>query len=153
VRGVVVLDPVSDLAGRIAPGMKVSLGEHRSQKTVVRLIPHGRRYLLELKGIASREDAEPLRDTEVRVRLKDVGPIPPNTYFRWQIIGLTVVEEDGTVLGTIADVLDTGANDVYEVERQEGRRLLLPAIDSVIRQIDLEAGVVHVHLLPGLADL
>lgn len=151
-RGAVVLESETDLLARVGPETKVFLGERKLPATVRRLIPHGRRYLMELEGVDTREKAEDLREAAVRVRLEDIGDLPPNTYFRWQIVGLKAVEEDGTELGTVVEVLETGANDVYEVERAGGGRLLLPAIDSVVREIDLDGGILRVRLLPGLDD-
>ncbi|HSR48899.1 MAG TPA: ribosome maturation factor RimM [Anaerolineales bacterium] len=153
VRGMVVLHPESDLVDRLVPGMTIYVGEDRTPRTVRRFQAHGRRYLLELEGGDAREDAERLRDAIVRVRVDDIGGLPPNTFFRWQIVGLRVVEENGTLVGTVVEVLETGANDVYEVERPDGRRVLLPAVRSVIREVDLDAGELTVYLLPGLDEL
>lgn len=152
-RGTVVLDPESGLVDRVRPGTTVFVGEARTPAKVRRLYAHGDRYLLDLEGVAGREAAEGLRDHIVLVRVDDIGGLPPNTFFRWQIIGLRVEEEDGTLVGSVADVRETGANDVYEVERPDGRRVLLPAVRSVIRKVDLEAGVMTVHMLPGLDAL
>jgi 16S rRNA processing protein RimM len=79
-----------------------------------------------------------------------VPALAPDTYFHWQILGLTVVTEDGQVLGQVAEILETGANDVYLVRGE--REILLPATSEVVRQIDPVAGRMVVHLLPGLAD-
>ena len=69
------------------------------------------------------------------------------------LIGLKVQEEDGTELGTVKDVIETGANDVYEVEMADGRSLLLPAIKQCILNVDVENGMMQVHVLEGLLDL
>jgi 16S rRNA processing protein RimM len=83
---------------------------------------------------------------------EDLGPLPEGVYFRWQIIGLRAVTDEGTDLGEIVEVLSTGANDVYEVLQADGKRVLLPAISSVVLEIDLEHELARVHLLPGLID-
>ena len=69
------------------------------------------------------------------------------------LIGLKVQDEDGTELGTVKDVIETGANDVYEVEMADGRSLLLPAIKQCILNVDVENGMMQVHVLEGLLDL
>jgi len=61
-----------------------------------------------------------------------------------------VIGDDGQYLGQLIQILDTGANDVYVVRPERGLEILLPAIQDVIRKIDLEAGEMHVHVLPGL---
>ena len=64
-----------------------------------------------------------------------------------------MTEEDGRVLGTLTDVIQTGANDVYVVKMENGKEILLPAIRQCILHVDVEAGQMQVHLLPGLLDL
>jgi 16S rRNA processing protein RimM len=63
---------------------------------------------------------------------------------------LQVVDENGRPLGRLKQILETGANDVYIVQPEQGKEILLPAIDSVLRSIDLAQGQIIVHLLPGL---
>ena len=69
------------------------------------------------------------------------------------LIGLTVITDEGETLGKLKDVLQTGANDVYIVEQPSGKEVLIPAIKPCILTIDLEAGEMKVHLLEGLLDL
>jgi 16S rRNA processing protein RimM len=151
-RGQVIVEPASELIERVRPGQAVRLGETGRKSRVVSLQPHGTRYLMSLEGYGTREAAEVLRGELIQCPLDDLGPLPDGVFFRWQIVGLRAVTEDGTELGEIVEVLSTGANDVYEVLQADGRRVLLPAISSVIREIDLEHGLVRIHLLPGLID-
>jgi len=151
-RGQVVVDPESEVMGRLTPGHVVHLGPHRRKVRLLSLQPHQGRYLISLEGVGDRMAAESLRDDQIECRLEDIAPLPPGMYFRWQIVGLRAVADDGRELGEIAEVFATGANDVYEVRQPDGPPLLLPAISSVVKEIDLERGVVRVHLLPGLID-
>lgn len=73
-----------------------------------------------------------------------------NENFIADLIGMTVYEEDGSCLGTLTDVLQTGANDVYVVELNDGREVLIPAIRQCILEVDVEAATMKVHLLEGL---
>lgn len=73
-----------------------------------------------------------------------------NENFIADLIGMTVYEEDGTRLGTLTDVLQTGANDVYAVEMEDGREVLIPAIRQCILDVNVEEAVMKVHLLEGL---
>lgn len=151
-RGQVVVEPVSDWIDRVRPGQGVLLGESGRPGRVISLQQHGTRYLLTLEGCGSREAAESLRGEVIQCPMEDLGPLPDGVYFRWQIVGLRAVTDEGTDLGEIIEVFSTGANDVYEVQQADGRRVLLPAISSVIREIDLDHGLARVHLLPGLID-
>ena len=152
VRGQVIVEPLSDLMGRARPGHAVRLGSTGRTLRLLSLQRHQSRYLVALEGVETREAAESLRGQPMEFRAEDLGPLPEGVYFRWQIVGLRAVTEDGSALGEIVEVLGTGANDVYEVRRLDGSRVLLPAISSVVREIDLEHGLVRVHLLPGLID-
>ncbi len=80
-------------------------------------------------------------------------PLEKNEYYQADLIGLSVVTEDGKELGTLTDVLETGANDVYEITLQDKRRVLFPAIRDCIKDVDLETGRVTVHVMEGLLDL
>ena len=152
VRGQVIVDPVPDLIERVRPGQVVYLGEHGRESRVVSLQPHQARYLVSLEGCRTRESAEALRGEVVACPFEDLGPLPEGTFFRWQIVGLRAVTEDGNDLGEVIEVFSTGANDVYEVQQADGRRVLLPAISSVVREVDLDGGLIRIHLLPGLID-
>lgn len=105
--------------------------------------------LLRLERVATRNAAEALRGARVLIRTSDLPDLPPGEYYTYQLIGLRVVRESGEALGELSEVLRTGSNDVYVVKTADGE-LLLPAIESVIRGIDLEAGTMTVIVPPGL---
>jgi 16S rRNA processing protein RimM len=75
-----------------------------------------------------------------------------NEYFIADLIGLSVYDEDEQLLGTLSDVLQTGANDVYVVELAGGKEVLIPAIKQCILDVDIEGGRMRVHLLEGLLE-
>lgn len=77
----------------------------------------------------------------------------PGEYFICDLIGMKVVTDDGMELGKLTDVYETGANNVYEVTNDENRQVLIPVIDQCIVSHDCDAGVITVHLLPGLLDI
>ena len=84
-----------------------------------------------------------------RVALEDAVPLPRGRVYLYQLIGLRVKTTDGATLGTLVDVLDTRANDVYIVH-DGSREILLPAIPEVIKEINLERGEMIVELMDGL---
>lgn len=109
----------------------------------------GAQLVLQLAGIEDRDAAAALRDWLVQVPENEAWKLPKGQYYWHQIIGLAVRTTDGRHLGTVADILETGANDVYVVAR-EGDELLLPAIKDVVRSISPEDGEIVVELLPGM---
>ena len=82
----------------------------------------------------------------------DAVRLRKDEYFIADLIGLAVQDEDGTEIGTLKDVMETGANDVYVIALADGRELLLPAIRQCVLEVDVEAGFVRIHILDGLLD-
>ncbi len=73
-------------------------------------------------------------------------------YFIADLIGMRVTDEEASLAGEIKNVIETGANDVYEIELDDSRMLLLPAIKECVRDVDVEGGLMKIHILPGLLD-
>ena len=109
--------------------------------------------ILKFKGLDNINDIEKYRQKSLYVTRKNAVHLQRDEYFIADLIGLKVQDEDGTELGTVKDVIETGANDVYEVEMADGRSLLLPAIKQCILNVDVENGMMQVHVLEGLLDL
>ena len=110
---------------------------------------HKKNLLLKLSGVTTRTQAESLRNLFVQVPIDEATPLPEGTYYLYQLIGLEVVTTATQILGTLVNVLETGANDVYVIKSGD-QEILLPAIDEVIKSIDLENKRVTVELIDGL---
>ena len=109
--------------------------------------------ILKFKGLDNINDIEQYRQKSLYVTRKNAVRLQRDEYFIADLIGLKVQDEDGKELGTVKDVIETGANDVYEVEMADGKSLLLPAIKQCILNVDVENGTMQVHVLEGLLDL
>lgn len=109
--------------------------------------------ILKFKGLDNINDIEKYRQKSLYVTRKNAVHLQRDEYFIADLIGLKVQDEDGKELGTVKDVIETGANDVYEVEMADGKSLLLPAIKQCILNVDVENGTMQVHVLEGLLDL
>jgi len=107
--------------------------------------------LLKLRGCDDRTSAERLRDMEVQIPLVEAMPLGPGEYYVYQIEGLAVWTEDGEPLGIIEEVLFTASNHVYVTQGPHGE-VLIPALEGVVREVDLESGCMVVRLPPGLLD-
>ena len=108
--------------------------------------------ILSLEEIADRNQAELLRQAELYITRDQAAPCGENENFITDLIGLRVVDENKEELGKCTDVFQTGANDVYEIELLDGRKVLFPAIPSCILDVDLEKGIMTVHVMAGLID-
>lgn len=147
----------TDFPDRFAPGVILLLGAELSEVTVKSARMHKQTLLLRLEGIVGREEAEQLRGTWLFVSEEDAVQLEEDAYWVHDIIGMDVQTEAGEPLGVIREVLFTGANQVYVVEPlglvNGGKEVLLPAITDVVRQVDLDARRMTVHLLPGLLEV
>lgn len=103
----------------------------------------------ELKDI---NEAEPFKNSVLYADRDELGELPDGVHYIVDLIGLDVVNEEGEKIGVLADVFNTGANDIYDVKREGKKNLLLPVIDDVVRSIDIENGVITVHVMEGLDD-
>lgn len=96
--------------------------------------------ILAIEGVTTRDEAEALRGRVVRIGHDQAAPLGEDEYYHFQLIGLTAVDEAGTVLGEVVEILETGANDVYVVRAPDGDELLFPALKDVVLDIDLNEG-------------
>ena len=82
-----------------------------------------------------------------------LGELPEGVYYIADLIGIDVFDEEGHKIGVIADVFNTGANDIYDVKREGQKNLLLPVIDDVVLDVDIENKKVIVHIMEGLDEI
>lgn len=113
--------------------------------------PDQDQWILKLSGLTGRTAAESFRGELIEAADNDVLRDDDESYFVHELIGLRVVTEDGRDLGTVVEVITTGANDVY-VAAGEGGEVLVPAIGEVVQRIDVSAGVIAITPLPGMLD-
>ena len=106
--------------------------------------------ILKLKGVDTAEAAQAMRNTVLYVDRDDLK-LPKGSYFIADLIGLECVTEEGEVLGKLTDVLETGANDVYEITRGD-KKFYIPAIPSVVLNTDIDGGKMTVYPMEGLFD-
>lgn len=107
-------------------------------------------FYLKLKGFDNINDVEKFKGWDLKVSGEDRVPLEEGEYYVRDIVGCSVVTEEGEELGKIADILSPGANDVWVVKRSKGKELLLPVIDEVVLDVDVAGKVVKVRLMEGL---
>ena len=150
IKGEVLMSVLTDFPERIQPGIVVLMGEEYEPVTIKHIRHHNRGLIIALKEYPAREDVEHLNNRGVFVRAADRPPLPEGEYYLHELIGMAVVTDEGQDLGVLADMIETGANNVYVVRPEEGKDILLPAIDDVILAVDTKKRVIKVHLLEGL---
>ena len=154
VRGEVKVYPTTDDPNRFKKLKKVVLDTGREYLDLeisgVKFFKN--QVILKFKGIDNINDIEKYKGKDLLVHREDAVALEENENYVADLIDLKVVTDDGKVLGYLTEVMETGANDVYIVETEDGQELLLPAIRECILDVDLEEEVMTVHILPGLFD-
>jgi 16S rRNA processing protein RimM len=127
---------------------RLYLGDETTPRTVLGVRLHAGNALMRVQGISTPETVERFRGTPLRIRGADARPLAANEYFLYQMIGLEVFDEGGNRLGRVADLMETGANDVLVVAPEDGGAdILLPSHPDVIVAMDPAAGRVVVRPL------
>jgi 16S rRNA processing protein RimM len=149
-RGEIIMDLHTDFPERLQSGRKLWVGEDHRPVDLAGARPHAKGMLVKFKGVESPEEAGMLRNQWVYVRASDVPRLPEGKLYQHELYGFDVVDEHGEPLGQLVEILETGANDVYIVRREDGTEILLPAIPSVILEINAPRRLMRVHVLEGL---
>ena len=148
--GEIIMDLHTDFPERMKSGRKLFIGEEHKPMTLTSVRPHQSGLLVKFKNVETPEDAGMFRNQWVFVKKADAPPLPAGTIYQHELIGFSVVDENDNPLGELVDILETGANDVYVVRDDSGKEILLPAIPSVILDLQPARHFIRVHLLDGL---
>lgn len=150
IRGHVKVTPLTSNPERFVPGATL-LVQGIPRKVLDVQSPRG--YpCVRFRGFENRTAAESLAGTLIEIPESELPELPEGEYYVHDLVGLDVRTTTGETLGRLAEVLRTGANDVYVVRREGARDVLLPAIEDVVRAVDLDERVMTVELLEGLLD-
>ena len=154
IRGEVKVFPTTDDVRRFKRLKEVILDTGKEKKTLeIESVKFFKQFaILKFKGFDDINEVERFRQKSLYVTRKNAVRLNRDEYFIADLIGLSVLDEEGKTLGTVKDVMETGANDVYIIDMTDGRELLLPAIKQCILQVDVENGFMKVHVLDGLLD-
>lgn len=152
IRGEVKVKPFTDDINRFDDLEKVYVKTRKEVKLykVENARYHKNMVLLKLEGINNPEDAELLKNAFLEIDREDAIPLEEGTYFIADLIGLEVYTDEGKLLGKVDDIYNAGANDIYVVKDELGKQVLLPGIDEVIKDVDLDSERIIIHLIPGL---
>ena len=149
-QGEMIMDLHTDFPERMKRGRKLFVGENYQPMTLTSVRPYSSGLLVKFKDVETPEDAGKFRNQWVYVETKDAPPLPEGQIYQHELFGFQVVDEHENLLGELVEILETGANDVYIVKDESGKEILLPAIPSVILELDPVRRLMRVHLLEGL---
>ena len=138
IRGELRVIPLTDFPERFAALREVMVGDELLHIESVK--PQGRNFLMRFREYTVREDAQRLTGRLLTVARAEAAPLDEGEYYVFDIVGLTVYDEEDNELGTVENVLRTGSSDVYAVRSEDGREILIPALRAVVREIDVPGG-------------
>ena len=152
IKGMVKVKPFTDDIRRFdeLKTVYVEKNNNQTEYEIEEVKYHKDMVLIKFKGIDKVEQAEMLRNSYLTVSRDSVEKLEEGRYYIVDLLGLEVYTDEQVLLGTLEDIFNTGSNDIYVVKNKEGKQILLPAIQDVIKQIDMENKKIIVHLLPGL---
>ena len=147
-RGHVKVKPLTSLPQRFSPEAVLYL--HGRSVRVLQVRESGRGLLVKLDSVNDRSQAEALRGEFFTVPRTDLKPLPSGSFYHFQIIGIGTWTEGGDYLGEVTEILSTGANDVYVVQEEGKKEVLVPALHSVILEVSPDNNRMVVCLPVGL---
>ena len=154
--GVLKVFSYAESTARYTSGMPLHLKDSHGNGFVLKVIwakPHSKTILLSLEGIKNRDQAQELVGSELFIEKAALDVLEEGTYYWTDLLGLSVYGMAGDYLGEVSSIVQTGSNDVYVVKRMDGtteKEVLIPALASVVREIDLDQRIMRVDLPEGL---
>lgn len=131
----------------------ITRGNQLIREVVVQSYRNHKNFLLvKFEGIDSVEEAEKLKNLQIKINSDEVGELEENEFYFHQIIGCEVFDENDKNLGKIIDILTPGANDVWVIKGENGKEILIPYIEDVVKKIDITSKKVNIEVMEGLID-
>lgn len=155
IRGDLKIVPTTDFEEiRFAKGSRLWL-QHPELAQPMELVvksarPHKGTYIIAFEGYSNINEVEKYKGGTLNVSSEQLLELEENEFYIHEIVGCLVITEDEEELGTVKDVLTTGANDVWVVKGKSGKDILIPYIEEVVLDVDVEQKRIKIHLMEGL---
>jgi 16S rRNA processing protein RimM len=149
-KGKLKVKTATDFPQRFTPSATVYV--NRQLTTIDGTEWHKGNAIIKLSTIDSLDSAEKLKGQPLEIHHSQLKSLPEGQYYQFQLIGLEVWTTSGELLGTIADILTAESNDNYIVRGARGE-VLIPAIEDVVKSIDLKEGCITIEPVEGLLTL
>ncbi|RPF56016.1 16S rRNA processing protein RimM [Aquisalibacillus elongatus] len=157
VKGEVRVIPITDFEERFEPGSTLYLFQHDQDQEPRKLVvsshrKHKQFELLTFEGLENINDVESFKGSVLKIPESDLFELYESEFYFHEIIGCDVYNTDGDSIGKIKEILQPGANDVWVIERKGKKDALVPYIESVVKDVDIEGGKVIIEEMEGLLD-
>ncbi len=150
IKGKLKVGVVTDFPQRFAPRSQIYI--NREPMTIASTEWHKGKAIIKLDTIDSIEEAEKLRGQAIEIHHSQLQPLPEGQYYHFQLIGLEVWTTQEELLGNITEILTAESNDNYVVRGAKGE-ILIPAIEDVVKSVDLDKGRITIEAIEGLLGL
>ncbi len=145
VKGEVIFEPYPEYSLKLKAGKMVLIGKKKEAYSLRSVRSMDRNYLIAFDSLTDCDQVSHMRNVEVFVQSTQLNRPRNTAHYPHEVLGMTVVDEQGKVIGSLVEVMVTGANDVYIVKNAEEDEVLLPAIETVILRVDEEEKVITVR--------
>ncbi|MFC2950132.1 ribosome maturation factor RimM [Virgibacillus sediminis] len=156
IRGDVKVLRISDFEDRFDTGKKVYIADENDAQPQVLTIAAHRQHkgfdLIRFEGYENINDVEQFKGKNLKISEDQLTELEENEFYYHEIIGCEVYTSSGDMLGVIKEILSPGANDVWVVKQPKGKEILLPYIEEVVKDVDVEAKKVTIEPMEGLLD-
>jgi 16S rRNA processing protein RimM len=146
IHGEIEMEILTDFPERLTPEKIIYIGEDHRPNKILSIRWKNALMLINLEGITTPEKAGLLRNEIVYGHSAELPKLPEGEYYYHEILGLKIIDANKKFVGTLIEILSTGANDVYVVQDKKGKEILLPAIKSVLINVDRELGEISVNM-------
>lgn len=150
VKGQLKVKTITDFPERFSPSSKVYI--NRQPMTIKSTVWQKDRAIIKLGHIDSAQDAQRLRGQPIEIHRSQLKALPEGRYYHFQLTGLEVWTTQGEHLGSISKILTTASNDIYVVNGTKGE-VLIPAVEDVIKSVELDKGRLVIEAIEGLLNL
>lgn len=155
IRGEVRVIPSTDFPERFHVGNQLYLVKKNHAPislTIEKSRSHKQFQLLKFEGYETIEDVEPFKGATLKITEDQRTKLPEGEYYIQDIVDCRMFTLDGEEIGTITSIMKTGANDVWVVEQTDGKEILIPYIDDVVKKVNLKEKKVYIHVMEGLLE-
>jgi 16S rRNA processing protein RimM len=150
IHGEMLMDVLTDFPERLAPGGRVFIGEDHKAFIIRSCRSQMAALLVAFQGFATPEEVGWFRNLLVYVRADEIPSLEDGEYYHHELLGMRVVDEGGVPIGTITEILESAAHDIFVVQTPDQREVLIPMTESVVQKIDVKANEMRVRIIPGL---
>ena len=148
--GEMIMEIHTDYPERFSAGKTIRVGRQQTPLLLRSIRPHKELLLIAFEGYNDPEELSIFRNQSVYIDTKEIPDLPAGDYYHHQLIGLQVISENEQQIGTIVEILVTGANDVLVVQQKDNKEVLLPYVSEYLIEVNLDLGYLKMRILPGL---